>query len=59
MLEIYKENLIDLLGGNEGELKIKDINNNIQVQNLSVHEIKSKEEILEVINRGNHLKKMR
>lgn len=43
MLEIYKENLIDLLGGNEVELKIKDINNNIQVQNLSVHEIKSKE----------------
>lgn len=59
MLEIYKENLIDLLGGNEVELKIKDINNNIQVQNLSVHEIKSKEETLEVINRGNHLKKMR
>jgi hypothetical protein len=43
MIEIYKENLIDLLSGDtELELKIKDMNGNCVVHNLSIHDITTK-----------------
>jgi hypothetical protein len=60
MLEIYKENLIDLfVGEHEYELKIKEINNICSIQNLTMHEINTREETLELIKKGNHLKKIR
>lgn len=60
MIEIYKENLIDLLSGNTDlDLKIKDVNNNCVVHNLSIHEVKTKEEALFLIKKGNILKKIR
>ena len=59
MLEIYKENLIDLFSQDDLDLKIKDVNNTCHVQNLTVHPIASKEETMALISKGNHLKKMR
>lgn len=40
-------------------MKIKDINNTYVIQNLSILEIKTQEETLEAIKKGNHLKKIR
>jgi hypothetical protein len=60
MIEIYKENLIDLLSGRTDlDLKIKDVNNSCVVHNLSIHEVKTKEEALFLIKKGNILKKIR
>lgn len=60
MIEIYKENLIDLLTlDSEVELKIKDVFGNCTIQNLSIHEVKSQADTLDLIKKGNHLKKIR
>lgn len=60
MIEIYRENLIDLLAVGGGELKIKDSGSSCcVVQNLSSHPIASEAEALALIKKGNILKKIR
>lgn len=53
MLEIYKENLIDLMGVKKDELKIKENpSRGIYIENLSEVDSNSKEEILKIIDFG-------
>ena len=60
MVEIYKETLIDLLSEEVTlELRLKDINHICTVHNLSIREVKTKDEALFLIKKGSFSKKMR
>ena len=61
MLEIYKETLIDLFSPEQDplELKIKELGPSSYVQGLTTHQVKTQSETLHLINRGNHLKRVR
>jgi hypothetical protein len=52
MLEIYKENLVDLFSNEKAELKIKE-NKIFNVPNLIVKDVSSAEEMLEILQIGN------
>jgi mannose/fructose/N-acetylgalactosamine-specific phosphotransferase system component IIB len=48
-----------LSNGSDLELKIKEVLNNYTIQNLSLHQVKTREDTLRLIQKGNHLKKIR
>jgi len=41
------------------ELKIKEVQNNYTIQNLSLHQVGTREDTLRLIQKGNNLKKIR
>jgi len=53
MLEVYNEEIKDLLGDHEGELKAVSGQYGMEVQNIQYTEVKSTEEVQKVLKEGN------